>query len=210
MINVLIADDHPIVRKGIKQLVNDAFSPAEVDEVGTSQDVLDMVSRKSFDVVLLDLRLPGIGGLEVLKTLRKGWPGLPVLVITIHSEEQYAIQAFRAGASGYLTKESAPDQLIAAITVLTKGKKYITPSLAERLASFAEVGGAKIPHLGLSNREYQVMCAIASGQTLTDIARELSLSVKTIGTYRHRLMIKMNMSKNSELVRYAIDNHLIS
>jgi len=209
MIKVLIVDDHPVVRKGLREIVNEAFHVAVADEVSDGQEVLERVSKNNYDVVLLDISMPGRSGLDVLKELKGQKPKLPVLVLSIHPEEQYAVRVLKAGASGYLTKESAQDELISAIQKISTGRKYITPSLAERLALDLELDAEKPPHESLSDREYQVMCMIASGKTVKEIAEELFLSVKTVSTYRARLLDKMRMKSSAELTYYAIKHQLI-
>ena len=209
MIKILIADDHIIVRRGLKQIVAEFPDMIVAGEASNFQEVLDKVDKKDFDVVVLDITLPGRSGMDVLKQLKSQDSKLPVLVLSMHPEEQYAVRALRAGASGYLTKESAPDELIAAIRKVATGGKYISPSLAEKLAFELDTGTAKSPHEALSDREYQVLCMIASGKTVKEIAEELILSVKTISTYRTRLLEKMGMKSNAELTHYAIKNRLV-
>jgi two-component system invasion response regulator UvrY len=209
MIKVLIADDHPVVRKGLREIVKEAFHVAIADEVSNGQEVLERVAKNDYDVVLLDISMPGRNGLDVLKELKGQKPKLSVLVLSIYPEEQYAVRVLKAGASGYLTKESAQDELISAIQKVSTGRKYISPSLAERLALDLEMGAEKPPHESLSDREYQVMCMIASGKTVKEIAEELFLSVKTVSTYRARLLDKMRMKSNAELTYYAIKHRLI-
>jgi DNA-binding NarL/FixJ family response regulator len=209
MIKVLIADDHPVVRRGLREIVKEAFHVAVADEASNGQEVLERVAKNDYDVVLLDISMPGRSGLDVLKELKGQKPKLSVLVLSIHPEEQYAVRVLKAGASGYLTKESAQDELISAIQKVSTGRKYISPSLAERLALDLEMGAEKPPHESLSDREYQVMCMIASGKTVKEIAEELFLSVKTVSTYRARLLDKMRMKNNAELTYYAIKHRLI-
>lgn len=209
MIKVLIADDHPIVRQGLKQILAQEPDMTVTAEAQTSQEVLELVGRSQWDVLVLDISMPGRGGLDVLKEVRRQYPKRPVLILSMHPEDQYAIRALRAGASGYLTKESAPDELVAAIRKIVRGGKYIGPHLAERLAIEIEAPGDKLPHERLSDREYQVLVLIASGKTVGQIADELSLSVKTVSTYRARVLEKMNMKTNAELTHYAIENKLV-
>ena len=209
MLKVLIADDHPIVRQGMKQIIADTPDMVVADEASNGYEVLSKVRANSYDLVLLDIAMPVIGGLEILKQLRNEKPELPVLILSIHPEEQYAVRALRAGALGYLTKESAPDELVAAIRKVSTGRKYISSSLAESLASILINENIQLPHSTLSDREYEVMLMIALGKRVKEIAEKLSLSVKTVSTYRSRLLEKMKMQSNAELTYYAIKNQLI-
>lgn len=209
MTKILIADDHPVVREGLKQILWQTSGTIVVDEAGTSQEVLNKARENDYDVVLLDISLPDRSGLDVLKELKRAKPQLGILVVSVHSEEQYAVRAMKAGASGYLTKESAPDELAAAIQKVSLGRKYISSSLAERLASALEVDAEKPLHETLSDREYQVMCMIASGKMVKEIAGELMLSAKTISTYRSRILRKMRMKSSAELTHYAIKHALV-
>ena len=209
MIKVLIADDHNLVRKGLKRILLDTEWIAAVDEAKDSQEAVLKVSSKEYDVVLLDISFPGRSGIDTLKQLRCLKPKLPVLILSMHPEEQYAVRSIRAGASGYLTKESAPEELIEAIRRVTTGRKYITSSLAERLAIGTEEQSEEPLHKSLSDREYQVMCLIASGITVKEIAEALSLSVKTISTHRVRILRKMHMKNNAHLTHYAIKQGLV-
>lgn len=209
MIRVLVADDHAIVREGLKQILGEVRDMAVRDEAASGQEVLAKLRTGTFDVLLLDISMPGRSGLEILKEIREARPKLPVLILSMHAEEQYAVRALRAGAAGYLTKASAPDELIGAIRKVSSGRKYVSASLAEKLAGDLEVDTRRPPHEGLSDREYQVMLMLAGGQSVTEIAAELCLSVKTISTYRTRVMEKMNMRKNAELTLYAVQNRLI-
>jgi len=209
MIKILVADDHTIVREGLKQIVGDVGDMMVADEAGNGQEALAKIREGQYDVVLLDISMPGRSGLEVLKDIRTERPKLPVLILSMHSEEQYAVRALRAGAAGYLTKASAPDELIGAIRKVSRGRKYVTASLAEKLALELDADTRKPPHEMLSDREYQVMLMLASGKSVTEIADELSLSVNTISTYRSRILEKMNMKKNAELTLYAVQNGLV-
>jgi two-component system, NarL family, invasion response regulator UvrY len=209
MIKILIADDHAIVREGLKQIVADTSDMVVAGEAMDGQEVLEQVRKEDWDLILLDISMPGRGGIDTLKELKIEKPKLPVLVLSMYPEEQYAVRALKAGASGYLTKESAPEELIEAIRKVSRGGKYISPSLAESLAF--HVGGdvERALHETLSNREYQVMLMIASGKTVKEIADELSLSVKTISTNRVRALRKMGMKNNSEITYYAIKHGLV-
>jgi len=209
MIRILVADDHAIVREGLKQILADVNDMAVRDEAAGGQEALAKIRSGEFDVVLLDISMPGRSGLEILKEIKAERPKLPVLILSMHAEEQYAVRALRAGASGYLTKASAPDELIGAIRKVSCGRKYVSSSLAEKLAVELDIDTHKPPHATLSDREYQVMLMLASGKSVKEIADELCLSVKTISTYRSRLMEKMNMKKNAELTLYAIRNRLV-
>ena len=209
MIKILIADDHAIVREGLKQIVAETSDMVVSDEASTGHEALNKALKNDYDVVVLDITMPGMSGLDVLKQIESERPDLPVLVLSMHPAEQYAVRCLKAGASGYLTKESAPDELTAAIRKISQGKKYVTASLAEKLALDLEVRTEKLPHETLSDREYQVMCMIASGKTIKGIAEELFLSEKTISTYRVRILEKMNMKTNAELTYYAIKHGLV-
>jgi two-component system invasion response regulator UvrY len=209
MIKILIADDHTIVREGLKQIISDISGMEVTDEATNGNEALCKIREGGFDVVLLDISMPGKSGLETLKEIRIEDPTLPVLILTMHPEEQYAVRVLKAGASGYLTKESAPDELITAIRKVTNGGKYISSSLAETLVFNLEVDTDKPLHETLSDREYQVLCKISSGNTISEIAREMTLSVKTISTYRARILEKMGMKSNAELTYYAIKNELV-
>jgi two-component system invasion response regulator UvrY len=209
MIKVLIADDHTLVRKGLKQILMDAGDVHHVDEAKDGREAVKKVSQQDYDLVILDISLPGRSGIDVLKQLKCSKPALPILILSMHPEEQYAVRALRAGAAGYLTKESAPDELIGAIKKVAKGGKYITSSLAEKLAGEIGTKSEKLLHETLSDREYQVMCMIASGKTVKEIADALNLSVKTISTHRTRILRKMSMDNNAQLTHYAIKNHLV-
>jgi DNA-binding NarL/FixJ family response regulator len=209
MIKILIADDHAIVREGLKQILLESPDLVVVAEASTGQEVLDKVVKNDLDLVVLDISMPGRGGVDILKEIKSLKPKLPVLILSMYPEEQYAVRVLKSGASGYLTKESAPIELVKAIRQISQGKKYISPSLAEKLAVDLEVSPDKLPHETLSDREYQVMCMIASGKTLKEIADGLSLSIKTISTYRSRILEKMNMRTNAELTHYAVKNRLV-
>lgn len=209
MIKVLIADDHTLVRKGLKQILLDSGDIQKVDEAKDGKETLTKVGKLHYDLVLLDISLPGRSGIDILKQLKYSNPDLPVLMLSMHPEEQYAVRSLRAGAAGYLTKESAPGELIAAIKKVAAGGKYITASLAEKLAGEIGPDSEKLLHETLSDREYQVMCLIASGKTVKEIAETLNLSVKTISTHRTRILTKMRMDNNAQLTHYAIKRGLV-
>jgi two-component system invasion response regulator UvrY len=210
MIRILVADDHAIVRNGLKQIVSDTTDMIVAGEASNGREALNKALEEGYDVVLLDITMPDRSGLDVLKEIKSQKPELPVLILSIHPEEQYAVRALKAGAAGYLTKESAPEELIRAMQKVSSGDKYVTSSLAENLASFLKTGAEKPLHQALSDREYEVFCMIVSGKRVKQIADELLLSTKTISTYRSRILRKMNMSNNVELTRYAIQNQLVS
>ncbi len=202
-------DDHAVVREGLKHVFAKEWPGAEFGEAQNAQEALQLARQQAWDAVMLDLNMPGRSGLDLLLDLKQEHPRLPVLVLTIHPEEQYAVRALKAGAAGYLTKGCPREELIKALHKVLEGGRYVSPTLAERLA-FALAGdstGAR--HELLSDREYQVLVGIASGKTVTEIAGELSLSVKTVSSYRTRLLTKMGMRTNSELTRYAIRNQLV-
>ncbi len=209
MIRIMVADDHAVVREGLKQILADNTEIVVAGEAKDGQEVLEKVRKGGWDLILLDIAMPGRGGIDTLKELKVENPKLPVLVLSMYPEDQYAIRALKAGASGYLTKGSAPEELIAAIEKVSQGGRYISPSLAERLASHVAADSEKPIHETLSDREYQVVLMIASGKTVKEIAGELSLSVKTISTNRVRALRKMGMKNNAELTFYAIKNGLV-
>jgi len=209
MIRVLIADDHPIVRKGLVQILEDASGIVVMAEASDSAEVLRVLRQESCDVVLLDLGMPGMDGLELIREVRALRNAPAVLVLSVHPEERYGLRAIKAGAAGYLTKESAPDQMLQAIRKVKNGKKFITSTLAELMASDMELGATEKPHEILSDREFQVLRLLAAGVTVSAIAEELNLSVKTISTYRTRLLRKMQLKNNAELAHYAIHHRLL-
>jgi two-component system invasion response regulator UvrY len=209
MIRALIADDHAVVRQGLKQILGDTPEMVVAGEATTGQEVLDKIRAETWDVVVLDISMPDRSGLDVLKQLRSERPKLPVLVLSMHSEDQYAVRVLKAGASGYLTKDSAPDELVKAIRKVVSGGTYVSSFLAEKLAFEIGTDTSRLPHETLSDREFQVLRLIAAGNSVTEIAAELYLSPKTVSTYRARLLQKMNLTTNAELIHYAIQNHLI-
>ena len=209
MIKILIADDHAIVRKGLKQILADAADIASIDEASSGQEALKKVRENNYNMVLLDISMPDMSGVDVLKQLKMEKPRLPVLILTMHPEDQYAVRILKAGASGYLTKESAPDELISAIQKVSQGGRYISPSLAEKLACDLDSTAIQPLHEGLSDREYQIMTMLASGKSTKEIAHELSLGMPTVSTYRFRILLKMKLKNNAELISYAIKNNLL-
>lgn len=204
----LIADDHAIVRRGLGEILRDEFDRVHIGEAQNSGEALDLIWKQMWDVVILDISMPGRSGLEVLKTIRKSHPSLPVLVLSIHPEERYAVRVLKAGAAGYITKDQAPVMLARAVRKVCSGRKYISEELAETLAGDLERTSAD-GHQGLSDREYEVMRMIASGKTVSEVADRLSLSVKTISTYRSRVLDKLNMKTNAQLTYYAVKHGLV-
>ena len=209
MRRILVADDHEVVRKGLMNVLAEAFQPIEVDEARNGQEAVSKVLKKSYDLVVLDVKMPGKSGLDALKEIKQHRPKLPVVILSMHPEDQVAIRAMRAGASGYLTKESASDELVLAIRKALNGEKYISDSLAQILAGELDKNPEKPPHKILSDREYQVMVMIASGKPVGAIAKELCLSVKTISSYRANILLKTKMKNNAEITHYAIQNKLV-
>ena len=209
MIKILIADDHAIVREGLKQIVAETSDMVVAGEAVDGQKVLEQVRKEEWDLILLDISMPGRGGIDTLKAIKIEKPKLPVLVLSMYPEEQYAVRALKAGASGYLTKESAPEELIEAIRKVSQGGRYISAALAESLAFHVVANSEMSLHDTLSNREYQVMIMLASGKTVKEIANDLSLSVKTISTNRVRALRKLGMKNNAELTYYAIKHELV-
>jgi DNA-binding NarL/FixJ family response regulator len=209
MIKVLIADDHAVVRQGLKQILSDTPDITAVAEARDGEEVLQKVRTDNVDVVVLDITMPGRSGLETLTHLKRERPHLPVLMLSVHSEDQYGARVLKSGACGYVTKDSAPDQLVAAIRKAVMGGKYVSPTLAEKLASHLDSDLDTPPHETLSDREYEVLCLIGAGKTIKEIADKLSLSEKTISTYRSRILEKMNMRNNGELIHYVIRQGLV-
>lgn len=209
MIKVLIADDHAIVRQGLKQILADIPDMEVFGEAGSGDEALKFIRDEGWSIMLLDIAMPGKNVMELIKLAKQQSPHLPILILSMYPEDQYAIRMLRAGADGYLTKESAPEQLVAAIRKVAKGGKYISPMMTEKL--IAELNpNQDIPlHATLTDREFQVFCGICAGKSITDLSQQMTLSVKTISTYRTRLMKKMNMSKNAEIIHYAFKNDLL-
>lgn len=209
LIRILIVDDHAIVREGLKQILSDDENLVVDGEAENASDAIRLAREKDFDLVLLDISLPDRDGLELLEILKKAHPKLSILMLSMYRETQYAVRAIKSGASGYLNKQSAPDQLVSAIKQVVTGRKYITPSVAEALALEISVGKDTLPHESLSNREFQTLCLLASGKPVSAIADKLSLSVKTVSMYRTRLLEKMHLKNNAELTHYAIRHKLV-
>jgi DNA-binding NarL/FixJ family response regulator len=209
MIRVLIADDHAIVREGLKQILSEIPDMMVVDEAFDGEEALRKTQTDTWDVLVLDLAMPGRSGLDILEQLKGTHPWRPVLVLSMHAEEMYAVRVLRAGASGYLTKESTPYELVKAIRKVLSGGKYVSASLAETLALRLDDTTERPLHETLSQREFQVLRMLASGMTITEVAGELSLSVKTVSTYRARILEKLNLRNNAEAIRYAVDHHLV-
>ena len=209
MLRLLVADDHEIVRKGLVKVLAEILQPIKVDEAKTGQEALGKVLKGEYDLVVLDIKMPGKSGLDVLKEIKQHKPKLPVLILSMHPEEQFAIRAMRAGASGYLTKECAGDELVLAVRKALKGERYINNTLAEILTSDLTSDSGKPLHEILSDREYQVMLMIASGKPVGAIAKELRLSAKTISSYRTNILLKTRMKNNAEITHYAIQNKLV-
>jgi DNA-binding NarL/FixJ family response regulator len=206
---ILIADDHAVVRRGLRQILADEFKRAEFVEVGSANEALAGIRKENWDVLILDITMPGRSGLDALKEIRESRPRLPVLVLSMHPEDQFAVRVLKTGASGYMTKESAPEELVGAIKKVLAGGRYVSAALAEKMASYLAIDTPKPPHERLSDREFVVLRLIASGKTPSQIAKELSLSVKTVSTYRARILEKTGMASNAELTHYAIKNQLV-
>lgn len=209
MISVLITDDHPVVRQGIKQILETSREINLIDEAGDGSQCMNKILANDYNVVLLDISMPGRSGLELLKDIKRIKPSISVLMLSIYPEEQYALRALKTGASGYLTKSSAPEELITAVIKASYGGKYITQSLAETIANEFDKDGEKPLHENLSDRELEVMCLMAKGRSPKEIAEIMGISPKTVSTYRERTLNKMNMSSTTEIIRYALKNGLV-
>jgi DNA-binding NarL/FixJ family response regulator len=208
MIKVIIVDDHPVVRRGLKQIIGDEPDMEVTGEAENAGECFSLVQKTECSLVLLDITLPDRNGFDVLKQLKYEHPNLAILILSVHSEDQYGLRLIKAGASGYLMKEGAPEELVKAIRKVNAGGKYVSESLAEKLVSHLDASD-KPPHDNLSDREFQILCMIAQGKSLKSIASELYVSEKTVSTYRARILEKMKMSTNSDLVRYALDHYLV-
>ena len=209
LVKILIVDDHFVVRQGLKTIIAEQYPAAVFGEAGSAQEALELALNKPWDAVLLDVSLPGRGGLELLKDLRQHLPKLPMIVVSMLPEEQFALRVLKLGACAYIRKDSAGQELIKGIDAALRGSKYITQSIAERLAMNLQRDSDGPTHEALSDREYQVMCLLANGKTVKEVAADLSLSVKTISTYRTRILEKMALKNNSQIMRYAVRHHLI-
>jgi two-component system, NarL family, invasion response regulator UvrY len=210
MLKILLVDDSPLFRRGVRELVTEGFQGAKIGEAGHAHEMLELRKRKPWDMAVLDISMPGMNGLDALKQVKQEFPDLPVLILSMHPEEQYAIRMFKAGAGGYLTKSSAPEELVKAIKKIQAGGKYVSSSLGEVLAdTMVNPHAEKYLHEILSDREYEVLCLIGSGKSVSDIAGMKNLSVTTISTYRARILEKMRMKTNAELTRYVIQERLM-
>ena len=207
--NILIADDHTIVRKGIKQIIMEEFIEAVIEEVADGNEMLHKIRSEKFDIVISDISMPGRSGLESLKQVKEEFPKLPVLILSMHSEDQYAIRVLKAGASGYLTKDSAPEELVKAVKQIISTGRYISPAVADKLAENINQNSTEHLHESLSDREFEVLKMIGSGKTVSEIAQLLSLSVNTISTYRVRILEKTKLHSNSEVMHYVLENKLV-
>lgn len=208
-IHVLIADDHAIVRQGLKQILSETDDLVIAGEADDGAEALQLARHQPWDVFLLDVSMPNRNGIDTLKQLKKEFPRLPVLILSMHPEEQYAVRALKAGASGYLTKQSAPEQLVTAIRQVASGKKYVSPAVAQQLVEALSSDSNKLPHERITDREYQVLVMIATGETQTQIAEKLNLGVATVSTYRARLLEKMGLKSTAELIRYGLEHGLV-
>jgi two-component system, NarL family, invasion response regulator UvrY len=209
MLRILIADDHSVVRKGLRQILMEEYPSAEITEVPNAEELIQQVVSAEWDIVISDLSMPGRSGLDALHQIKQSHPKLPVLILSVHPEEHYAIRVLKAGAAGYLSKELASDELIKAVQRVLLGKKYITPGIAEKLATTLDYDSEKPAHDLLSDREFDVLKLLAAGKSVSEIAEMLSLSVTTVSTYRSRILTKMNLKTNADLTVYAMENKLI-
>lgn len=209
MLRILIADDHTVVRRGLKQILLDHFGEVFIGEVADAESLISKVMTETWDVVISDINMPGRSGLDALKQIRLVYPQLPILILSMHPEEHYAIRVLKSGASGYLSKDSASDELVNAVQKVLQGKKYFSAYVIEQLANNIDADFSKLSYETLSNREFDVMRLLASGKSISFIAEKLSLSVTTISTYRTRIMVKTGLQSNSDLTKYAIENELL-
>ncbi|CAD5277158.1 MULTISPECIES: response regulator transcription factor [unclassified Imperialibacter] len=209
MIRILIADDHSMIRRGLREILLDEFGDASITEASTGTELLKLAQSREWDILISDISMPGQNGLDILKQLKEQFPNKPILILSMHPEDQYAIRALRAGAAGYLTKESASNELVAAVRKVLAGKRYISATVAEKLAETLDKDAEKALHETLSDREFAVMKLLASGSSVSEVANTLSLSVTTISTFRARILKKMGLKSNADLTQYAIHNQLI-
>lgn len=210
MIKILLADDHPIIIKGLKQIIEEEDDMKVTGEARNGNEALDLMRKNDYDIAILDITMPKKTGVEVIEEMKYLKKKIPVLVLSVHPEDQFAMRVLKTGAKGYMTKESAPENIVDAIKKIINGGKYISPTLAEKILSDINSDRDEAPHETLSNREFQIIVMIASGKTLKEIAEELNLNIKTISTYRQRILEKMNMTSNAELTRYVLDNKLMN
>lgn len=209
MIRVLLADDHTIVRKGLKQILSEGIRSIEFGEASNASEAIDLLKKDPFDIVILDLSMPGRSGLDLLKDIKVLKPKIPVFILSMYPEDQYALRVIKAGAMGYMTKDSAPEELVKGVTKILNGGKYVSPALSEHLLDLVQEPSNTESHQMLSDREFEVLRLIASGKTVSEIGTKLSLSVKTVSTYRTRILEKLHLSTNSELTRYAMQRKLV-
>jgi DNA-binding NarL/FixJ family response regulator len=209
MLKVLIVDDHAMIRVGLKQVLLKTFENAVIGEAENAEEALELIRRKNWDLVVMDITMPGRSGLDILKDVQLARPALPVLIMSMHGEDQFAIRVLKAGAAGFITKHSAPEELVSAIRKILGGGKYASKAVSEKLIQNLGRESGKLPHENLSDRELQVLCMFALGKINKEVAADLSLSVKTVSTYRARILEKMGMKTNAELTRYAIKNGLV-
>ena len=209
MLRILIADDHAIIRKGLKQILLEEYPSAIIEEVNDAEGVIKKTMSDEWDIIICDLSMPGRSGLDVVQQIKQNFPKLPVLILSIHPEEQYAIRVLRAGAAGYLSKDAATEELVKAVQRVLQGRKYVSSAIAEKMAAELDQDTSRPPHEVLSDREFDVFKMIASGKTVSEIAEQLTLSITTVSTYRARILVKMNMKTNAELTRYGLENKLI-
>ncbi|MEL6443107.1 MAG: response regulator transcription factor [Bacteroidota bacterium] len=209
MTRVLIADDHAVVRRGLAEIVNEALDLKVTGQAADGEELVGLLRGGQGDLVVMDLKMPGLDGLDLVKQLRHEFPAMPILVMSMHPEDQFAVRVLRAGATGYLTKNSAPTDLVRAVRKVAEGRRYVSPQMAETLLDAMDSDPEEAPHEALSDREYQVLRLLASGKLINEISEELALSPKTVSTYRLRLLQKMNMKSNAEITRYALENDLI-
>jgi DNA-binding NarL/FixJ family response regulator len=209
MLNILIAEDFPLFRLGVKELLTDGLEAVTFGECDNAHDLFELVQRKKWDAVILDITIPGTTGTEALKHVKKACPTLPVIVLTMHPEDQYAVRMFKAGADAYLTKVSAPEELVKAVKKVLAGGQYVSPSFSEKLVRLVFQPTDRLPHEILSDREYEVMRLLASGKTVSEIADSLHLGTTTISTYRARILEKLNLKNNAEVMRYAVQQGVV-